>query len=324
MTAPTDDSTTSAANRRRIAVNGGENPRPEVGAEPLIVDDREKGRFRVNRRTMVDPDVLALERTRVFDRCWLYVGHDSELAPAPRLPGPDRRRPTADLHPQRRRSRAGVHQLLHPPRHAAVPGEGRQRPLPALLLPRLDLRHVRQAGRPARRGAPTGRASTATSWAWPPRRGSSPTGASGSSATTPTSSTCAPTSATPRRSSTCSSTRASTTATARSSAAPTSTPCGPTGSCSVENSFDGYHAMPTHQRYMEMVQASGVDLASRFAPAHRRPAPLVGPGAGQRPRDGRRHGRAGPRPATGRAREIDAARRASLRRAVRRGQGRPR
>jgi p-cumate 2,3-dioxygenase subunit alpha len=46
----------------------------------FVVDDREKGRFRVHRRAMTDPDVLALERERIFDRCWLYVGHDSELA----------------------------------------------------------------------------------------------------------------------------------------------------------------------------------------------------------------------------------------------------
>ena len=46
----------------------------------FVIDDREKGKFRVNRQALVDPDVLALEWERVFDRCWLYVGHESELA----------------------------------------------------------------------------------------------------------------------------------------------------------------------------------------------------------------------------------------------------
>ena len=45
-----------------------------------IDDDREMPRFRVNRQVMVDPAVFALERERIFDKCWLYVGHESELA----------------------------------------------------------------------------------------------------------------------------------------------------------------------------------------------------------------------------------------------------
>src|SRR5207249_9497931 len=46
----------------------------------FVIDDRDKYRFRVNRRAMVDSEVLALERERIFDRCWLYVGHETELA----------------------------------------------------------------------------------------------------------------------------------------------------------------------------------------------------------------------------------------------------
>ena len=51
-------------------------------AEPFIVDDPERKEFRLNRRVLVDPDVLARERGAVFGRCWIYVGHESEL------PGP--------------------------------------------------------------------------------------------------------------------------------------------------------------------------------------------------------------------------------------------
>src|SRR4029450_5703206 len=46
---------------------------------PLIDDDREHGLFRVNRRAFVDPEVLALERREIFNRCWLYTGHASEV-----------------------------------------------------------------------------------------------------------------------------------------------------------------------------------------------------------------------------------------------------
>lgn len=44
-----------------------------------VDDDREMPRFRVNRITMVDPDILAEERAKVFDKVWLYIGHESEL-----------------------------------------------------------------------------------------------------------------------------------------------------------------------------------------------------------------------------------------------------
>lgn len=47
---------------------------------PFIIDDRETPRFRVHRRAMVDDGVLAAERERIFDTCWLYVGHESEVA----------------------------------------------------------------------------------------------------------------------------------------------------------------------------------------------------------------------------------------------------
>src|SRR6266852_4320832 len=49
-------------------------------AEDLIVDDRERGVFRVNRRAFTDPEILEYERREVFDRSWLHAGHESEIA----------------------------------------------------------------------------------------------------------------------------------------------------------------------------------------------------------------------------------------------------
>src|SRR5258708_29466968 len=49
-------------------------------AEDLIVDDRERGVFRVNRRAFTDPEILEYERREIFDRSWLYAGHESEIA----------------------------------------------------------------------------------------------------------------------------------------------------------------------------------------------------------------------------------------------------
>lgn len=46
----------------------------------LIIDDRKRGIFRVHRSTMTSPDIYQLERERVFDRTWQYVGHESEVS----------------------------------------------------------------------------------------------------------------------------------------------------------------------------------------------------------------------------------------------------
>src|SRR5690348_10072810 len=51
-------------------------------AERYIIDDQEAGLFKVNRRAFTDPECLEAERRRIFDKCWLYVGHESEVSHA--------------------------------------------------------------------------------------------------------------------------------------------------------------------------------------------------------------------------------------------------
>jgi phenylpropionate dioxygenase-like ring-hydroxylating dioxygenase large terminal subunit len=46
----------------------------------LVVDDRSRGLFRVHRSAMTSEQVFADERARIFQKCWLYVGHESEVA----------------------------------------------------------------------------------------------------------------------------------------------------------------------------------------------------------------------------------------------------
>jgi p-cumate 2,3-dioxygenase alpha subunit len=45
----------------------------------LVDDDTRNGLFRVQRGAFLDPEVLAAERARIFDRSWLYLGHESEV-----------------------------------------------------------------------------------------------------------------------------------------------------------------------------------------------------------------------------------------------------
>ncbi|AHC26142.1 MULTISPECIES: aromatic ring-hydroxylating oxygenase subunit alpha [Mycobacteriaceae] len=45
----------------------------------LIIDDVDNGVFRVHRSTMTSPEIYAAEQDLIFNRCWLYLGHESEL-----------------------------------------------------------------------------------------------------------------------------------------------------------------------------------------------------------------------------------------------------
>jgi p-cumate 2,3-dioxygenase alpha subunit len=49
------------------------------GRLPLVRESREPMSFSVNREVFVSRDILEREQRAVFDRCWIYVGHASEL-----------------------------------------------------------------------------------------------------------------------------------------------------------------------------------------------------------------------------------------------------
>jgi p-cumate 2,3-dioxygenase alpha subunit len=54
-----------------------------MSASRLVLNDPQAERFEINRAALVDPAIFAVERERIFERCWLYVGHESEV----RAPG---------------------------------------------------------------------------------------------------------------------------------------------------------------------------------------------------------------------------------------------
>ncbi len=50
--------------------------------QDLVVNDPANLDFRVHRAAMVDPSVLEREMRRIFDVCWIYAGHESEVRAA--------------------------------------------------------------------------------------------------------------------------------------------------------------------------------------------------------------------------------------------------
>jgi len=50
-----------------------------MGGKTYIVDDCDKNLFLLDRTAYVSEEILAQEIHRVFGRCWIYVGHSSEL-----------------------------------------------------------------------------------------------------------------------------------------------------------------------------------------------------------------------------------------------------
>src|SRR6266853_1686184 len=55
------------------------NPGLPLTYPDMVVEDRQRHLFRVARRAFTDEEVLEQERRQIFDRCWLYLGHSSEI-----------------------------------------------------------------------------------------------------------------------------------------------------------------------------------------------------------------------------------------------------
>jgi p-cumate 2,3-dioxygenase alpha subunit len=54
-------------------------PDSAVTETPFIIDDPTAMSFRLNRRTLADPEVLEREHSAIFDKSWIYCGHESEI-----------------------------------------------------------------------------------------------------------------------------------------------------------------------------------------------------------------------------------------------------
>ena len=45
----------------------------------MIIDKPADNIFRIHRSAMTSPEILQMEQERIFNKCWLYVGHESEV-----------------------------------------------------------------------------------------------------------------------------------------------------------------------------------------------------------------------------------------------------
>ncbi|MGZ5939974.1 MAG: aromatic ring-hydroxylating oxygenase subunit alpha, partial [Rhizomicrobium sp.] len=60
---------------------GYEAPKSPVNGK-WVREDRENHRFKVARQAFIDDEILEQERRAIFDRCWIYVGYESEIPSA--------------------------------------------------------------------------------------------------------------------------------------------------------------------------------------------------------------------------------------------------
>ncbi|MCQ6279940.1 Rieske 2Fe-2S domain-containing protein [Bacillus sp. EB600] len=47
--------------------------------EKFVFEDKEKLAFKVKRKVFTDQDILGKEREEIFSKCWLFIGHESEV-----------------------------------------------------------------------------------------------------------------------------------------------------------------------------------------------------------------------------------------------------
>ncbi len=103
-----------------------------------LVKDEGSGRFQIDREAFTDADVFALELKYIFERNWVFIAHESQVAkPNDFLTTFIGRQPVILT-----RDRAGeLHCLINAARtaRARLPREERKPPQLHLPLPRLDL-----------------------------------------------------------------------------------------------------------------------------------------------------------------------------------------
>jgi len=66
-------------NRKPLAMGKGFSQRSQ-SSETLLEDSPEQNIFRVKRKAFTDPNVYKAEMSQIFERCWLYLCHESQVS----------------------------------------------------------------------------------------------------------------------------------------------------------------------------------------------------------------------------------------------------
>ena len=119
------------------------------------------GRFSIARSNYTDPAIFRAEMERIFSKCWLYVGHTSELAAARSVHHAQGRRTQRHLSARPQRQGPLLPERLPASRRADLPASRRQGTQFQLHLSRLDIREHRPGGQHHRAGDLSARTSTA-------------------------------------------------------------------------------------------------------------------------------------------------------------------
>ena len=97
----------------------------------------------VSRKIFFDPEIYRAELERIFARCWLFLGHESQIPePGDYMTAYMGEDPILVCRGADGTVRAFLNSCRHR-RHEGVPGGPRQRASIHLQLPRLDLRQFR-------------------------------------------------------------------------------------------------------------------------------------------------------------------------------------
>jgi hypothetical protein len=113
---------------------------------PYVIEDWRARTFRVNREVFRSEEIFAREQRQIWDRQWLYLGHETEVPKAGdfkqrTLAG----RPLIFARDSRNKVRAYLNSCPHRGTGAVPRDRGEREDVP-VLLPRVDVREHRRAG----------------------------------------------------------------------------------------------------------------------------------------------------------------------------------
>ena len=152
--------------------------------------DPEHGRYRGRREAFTDPDLFELEMKYIFEGNWIYLAHESQLPNDNDYLTTYIGRQPIVISRDKEGAAARPDQRLQPQRRDALPAQEGQPHHLHLPVPRLDVQQQRQAAQgqgPARRRLPGAVQHRGLPRPHEGARASSPTAASCSAASTPTS-----------------------------------------------------------------------------------------------------------------------------------------